>query len=118
MNLGETARWVRDRQVHLETSPTSNLQTGAVAALSGDGSSTMADHPFDMLYQLGFNVGVNTDNRLVSGVTLSGELAALAEAFDYGMAELVDFQINALEASFLGYEEREALSAFILEAWQ
>ncbi|WP_146341388.1 adenosine deaminase [Nesterenkonia sp. NBAIMH1] len=118
VNLGETARWVRDRQVHLETSPTSNLQTGAVAALSGDGSSTMADHPFDMLYQLGFNVGVNTDNRLVSGVTLSGELAALAEAFDYGMAELVDFQINALEASFLGYEEREALSAFILEAWQ
>lgn len=118
VSLGETARWVRDRQVHLETSPTSNLQTGAVAALTGQEDSSMADHPFDMLYQLGFNVGVNTDNRLVSGVTLSGELAALAEAFDYGFAELADFQINALEASFLGYEEREALSAFILEAWQ
>ncbi len=118
VSLGDTARWVRDRQVHLETSPTSNLQTGAVTALTGREESSMVEHPFDMLYQLGFNVGVNTDNRLVSGVTLSGELAAVAEAFDYGLAELADFQINALEASFLGYEEREALSAFILEAWQ
>ncbi len=70
-----------------------------------------------MLYQLGFNVGVNTDNRLVSGVTLSHELAQLAVTFDYGLAELADFQINALESSFLGYEEREALAGVILEAW-
>jgi adenosine deaminase len=118
VELGPVATWVRDRQIHLETSPTSNLQTGAVSALTGKNPSEMAHHPFDMLYQLGFNVGVNTDNRLVSGVTLSGELAALAEAFDYGLAELADFQINAIEASFLGYEEREVLAAHILEAWQ
>jgi adenosine deaminase len=118
VELGPVASWVRDRQIHLETSPTSNLQTGAVSALTGKNPSEMAHHPFDMLYQLGFNVGVNTDNRLVSGVTLSGELAALAEAFDYGLAELADFQINAMEASFLGYEEREVLAAHILEAWQ
>ena len=71
-----------------------------------------------MLYQLGFNVGVNTDNRLVSGVTLSGELALIASTFDYGLGELADFQINALESSFLGHEEREALAGMILEAWQ
>lgn len=118
VELGSVARWVRDRQVHLETSPTSNLQTGAVSALTADPAAQLDQHPFDMLYQLGFNVGVNTDNRLVSGVTLSGELAALAAAFDYELAELADFQINAIEASFLGYEEREALSAHILEAWQ
>lgn len=112
--LGPVARWVRDRQVHLEVSPTSNVQTGAIAEFG----TTLADHPFDMLYQLGFNVGVNTDNRLVSGVTLTGELAALAETFDYGLAELADFQVNALESSFLGFEEREALVAHILEAWQ
>lgn len=111
--LGDVARWVRDRQVHLEVSPTSNVQTGAIAAF-GD---SLAQHPFDMLYQLGFNVGVNTDNRLVSGVTLTGELVALAETFGYGLAELADFQINALEASFIGYEERQALSEMILAAW-
>lgn len=112
------ARWVRDRQVHLEASPTSNLQTGAARALTGGDRAQLDEHPFDMLYQLGFNVGVNTDNRLVSGVTLTGELAAVAAAFDYELAELADFQINAIEASFLGYEERQALSAHILEAWQ
>lgn len=117
VELGPVARWVRDRQIHLETSPTSNLQTGAAAGFAEDGAATPADHPFDMLYQLGFNVGVNTDNRLVSGVTLSYELAQLAVTFDYGLAELADFQINALEASFLGYEEREALAGIILEAW-
>ena len=116
--LGPVARWVRDRQIHLEASPTSNLQTGAARALTGEDQAQLEEHPFDMLYQLGFNVGVNTDNRLVSGVTLTGELAAVAAAFDYELAELADFQINAIEASFLGYEEREALSAHILEAWQ
>ncbi|GAB3192447.1 adenosine deaminase [Nesterenkonia suensis] len=117
--LGEVARWVRDRQIHLEVSPTSNLQTGAIAPFgSDDAPAEISDHPFDMLYQLGFNVGVNTDNRLVSGVTLSGELALLAETFGYDLADLADFQVNALEASFLGHDEREALSALILEAWQ
>ena len=116
--LGPVARWVRDRQIHLEASPTSNLQTGTVAALTGEPTAELAQHPFDMLYQLGFNIGVNTDNRLVSGVTLTGELARLAEAFDYGLAELADLQVNAIESSFLGYEEQEALSAHILEAWQ
>ncbi|GFZ92246.1 adenosine deaminase [Nesterenkonia alkaliphila] len=117
VQLGPVARWVRDRQIHLEASPTSNLHTGAVSALTGDAESGMDAHPFDMLYQLGFNIGVNTDNRLVSGVTLSGELAALAEAFDYSLAELADFQVNAIEASFLDYEDRQALTAAVLEAW-
>ncbi|GAA1453629.1 adenosine deaminase [Nesterenkonia lacusekhoensis] len=117
VELGPVARWVRDRQIHLEASPTSNLQTGAADGFSEGGKAALADHPFDMLYQLGFNIGVNTDNRLVSGVTLSYELAQIAVTFDYGLAELADFQINALESSFLGYEEREALAGVILEAW-
>ncbi|MGJ9373619.1 adenosine deaminase [Nesterenkonia sp. CF4.4] len=118
VELGPVARWVRDRQIHLEVSPTSNVQTGAIAGFAQGQPPELSDHPFDMLYQLGFNVGVNTDNRLVSGVTLSGELALVASTFDYGLGELADFQINALESSFLGHEEREALAGMILEAWQ
>lgn len=118
VELGPVARWVRDRQIHLEVSPTSNVQTGAIAGFAEGDAAELSDHPFDMLYQLGFNVGVNTDNRLVSGVTLSGELALIASTFDYGLGELADFQINALESSFLGHEEREALAGMILEAWQ
>ena len=59
------AQWVRDREIALELSPSSNLQTGAIAAWGDE----LVDHPFDLLYQLGFRVTVNTDNRLMSDTT-------------------------------------------------
>ena len=43
--------------------PTSNVHTGLAASI--------ADHPIDLLRRLRFRVTVNTDNRLMSGVTLS-----------------------------------------------
>jgi adenosine deaminase len=103
VTLGRVAQWVKDRGIALETSPSSNLQTGAVAAWG----STMADHPFDLLYQLGFRVTVNTDNRLMSATTLTRELELLVEAFGYTVDDLETFQLNAAEAAFL--EDREEL---------
>ncbi|MEG8035855.1 adenosine deaminase [Sphingomonas sp. LR61] len=96
-SLGEVASWVRDREIPLEVSPSSNLQTGAIAAWGDD----LADHPFDVLYQLGFRVTVNTDNRLMSGTSLSKELALLAGTFGYDLDDLAAFQINAALGSFL-----------------
>ncbi len=63
-----------DQQIHLEMAPTCNVQIGAVAEL--------AAHPIGPFLRLGFNVGVNTDNRLMSGVTVSGELHAVATTFE------------------------------------
>jgi adenosine deaminase len=105
VTVGRLARWVRDRQIPLELSPSSNLQTGAIAAWGDE----LEDHPFDLLYQLGFRVTVNTDNRLMSGTSLSRELVLLTEAFDYDLDDLLTFQLNAAEASFLPLEDREAL---------
>lgn len=113
VDLGETAAWVRDREIALEICPSSNLQTGAVEAYGPD----ITTHPFDMLHQLGFRVTVNTDNRLMSGVSLTDELYLLAETFDYDLEDLLDFQLNAVEASFLPLEEREALAELIVESW-
>jgi adenosine deaminase len=107
--LGPVAQWVHDRQIALETSPSSNLQTGAFAML-GDAFS---DHPFDILYDLGFNVTVNTDNRLMSGTTLTRELELLVSTFDYSPADIEVFQLNAARAAFLGMEEREELIEMI-----
>ena len=50
---------------------------------------TLADHPFDLLYQLGFAVTVNTDNRLMSGVTMTSEFHVLAETFGIGLDDVV-----------------------------
>ncbi|HEY1530735.1 MAG TPA: adenosine deaminase [Galbitalea sp.] len=113
VTLGPIAQWVKDREIALETSPSSNLQTGTIAQWGTD----MVDHPFDLLYQLGFNVTVNTDNRLMSHTTLSRELALLCEAFGYDLADLEVFQLNAASASFLSLEDREDLTGQILQGF-
>ncbi|HLS92606.1 MAG TPA: adenosine deaminase [Microbacterium sp.] len=113
VRFGDLARWVRDREIALELSPTSNLGTGAIAAWG----TTMEDHPFDLLYQLGFCVTVNTDNRLMSRTTLTRELARLVDAFEYDIDDLLQFQLNAAAATFLPIEQREELIDMITEGF-
>ncbi|WP_366146667.1 adenosine deaminase [uncultured Pseudokineococcus sp.] len=104
--LGPLATWVRDRGIALELSPTSNLHTGAFAHWG----HRMTDHPFDLLHRSGMAVTVNTDNRLMSATTLTADLAALVEAFGYGLAELEEFQLNAARAAFLPAPARADLA--------
>ena len=111
--LGEVSEWVHDRGIALELSPSSNLQTGAISML-GD---KMSDHPFDILYELGFKVTVNTDNRLMSRTTLTRELELLMTTFGYSLADLEQFQLNAAEASFQALDEREELIDMISEGF-
>lgn len=111
--LGPVAEWVHDRQIALETSPSSNLQTGAIAMLG----ENMSDHPIDVLYDLGFKVTVNTDNRLMSGTTLTRELEILVDTFGYGLADLETFQLNAAEAAFQALEDREELIEMITDGF-
>ncbi|MEO6942717.1 MAG: adenosine deaminase [Terrimesophilobacter sp.] len=113
VTLGALAEWVKDREIALELSPSSNLQTGAIAAWG----SELVDHPFDLLYQMGFRVTVNTDNRLMSNTTLSRELALLAKTFAYDLGDLETFQLNAAAGCFLPVEEREELSDRIVEGF-
>lgn len=111
--LGPVAEWVHDRGIALELSPSSNLQTGAIEMLG----NTMADHPFDVLYDLGFKVTVNTDNRLMSNTSLTRELERLTEAFGYGLGDIETFMINAAEGSFQALEEREELIDLISDGF-
>jgi adenosine deaminase len=97
-SLGRLASYVRDRRIALEMSPTSNIQTGVAASI--------AEHPIGLLRDLSFRVTVNTDNRLMSGVTLSSELYALTEAFGYGWADLQWLTINAMKSAFLHFDQR------------
>lgn len=102
VRLGRLAQWVKDRRMTLETSPSSNVQTAAWG-------TTLPEHPIDLLFQLGFAVTVNTDNRLMSGTSLTRELALLVETFGYGLDELLELQLNAAEAAFLPLEDRTEL---------
>ena len=96
--LGRLAAYVRDKRIPLELCPSSNVQTGAAASI--------ADHPIGLLRDLRFRVTVNTDNRLMSGTSMSREMALLVEAFGYGWKELQWFTINAMKSAFIPFDER------------
>ena len=96
--LGRLAAYVRDRRIPLELCPTSNVHTGLAASV--------AEHPIDLLRRLRFRVTVNTDNRLMSGVSLSSEFAALDAAFGIGLGEMEWLTLNAMKSAFLPFDER------------
>ncbi|MDQ0642187.1 adenosine deaminase [Microbacterium murale] len=114
VKFGDLARWVRDREIPLELSPSSNVHTGAIEAWGTE----LADHPFDLLYQLGFSVTVNVDNRTMSRTSLTRELALLVDAFGYDLDDLEAFQFNAASAAFLPVEEREELVEMIADGFR
>jgi len=99
--LGRLAAYVRDRRIPLELCPTSNVHSGA--------ATSIAEHPFELLRRLRFRVTVNTDNRLMSDVSLSGEFAALDAAFGLGLDEIEWLTLNAMKSAFLPFDERLAL---------
>ncbi|MFE7136033.1 adenosine deaminase [Streptomyces sp. NPDC057638] len=99
--LGELAAFLRDNRVPLEVCPTSNLQTGA--------AKDYASHPIDLLRRLDFRVTLNTDNRLVSGTTMSQEFAHMTEAFGYGPEVFEELTVAAMESAFAPLPERRRL---------
>ncbi|MEY4450804.1 MAG: hypothetical protein RLZZ304_1179 [Actinomycetota bacterium] len=119
VRLGPVARWVFDHGIALELSPSSNLQTGAIEEwLDEDAEDvSIADHPFNVLYELGFKVTVNTDNRLMSATSLTRELRLLTEAFDYDLDDLERFQLNAADAVFQDREDRDELKDMIQDGF-
>ncbi|MEV7329231.1 adenosine deaminase [Micromonospora sp. NPDC093244] len=96
--LGRLAAYVRDKRIPLELCPSSNVQTGAV--------DSIADHPIGLLRDLRFRATVNTDNRLMSGTSMSREMSLLVETFGYGWRELQWFTINAMKSAFIPFDER------------
>jgi adenosine deaminase len=101
VRLGRLAAYVRDKRIPLEMAPTSNVMTGA--------AKSIADHPIGLLRKLYFRVTVNTDNRLMSGTSMTAEFEKLAEAFDYSLKDFQWFTVNAMKSAFIPFDERLAL---------
>jgi adenosine deaminase len=97
-HLGRLAAFVRDRRVALEMCPTSNVHTGVTASI--------AEHPIGLLTRLRYRVTVNTDNRLMSNITLSDEFHNLVEAFGFGWDEIEWLTVNAMKSAFWPFDQR------------
>ena len=99
--LGPLAAYVRDKRIPLELCPSSNVDTGAAPSLE--------THPIRHFLAQRFRVTVNTDNRLMSNVTLSEEFHRLSATLRIGMADVEKLTINAMKSAFVGYDERLAI---------
>jgi adenosine deaminase len=97
-HLGRLAAYVRDCRIPLEMCPSSNVQTGA--------ADSIETHPIGLLRRLGFRVTVNTDNRLMSGTSMTHEMELLSAAFGYGLNDMQWFAINAMKSAFIPFDER------------
>lgn len=87
--------------VTLEVCPTSNVQTNMFESIK--------HHPIKYLYDNGILVTVNTDNRLVSNVSLTDEYKKLVEELEFSEDELIIMNFNAISASFLSESDKEDL---------
>jgi adenosine deaminase len=107
VELGRLAAYVRDKRIPLEMAPTSNVQTGA--------ATSIVDHPIGLLRTLYFRVTVNTDNRLMSGGTMTSEMGGLVDAFGYTWSDLRWLTINAMKSAFIPFDERLTLIDDVLK---
>ena len=99
--LGPLAERVHREQICLEVCPSSNLQTGI--------ARTIAEHPVGRLHRAGFALALSSDNRLMSRTGTTRETALVAEALDWGVDELEQVALTALDSGFAPAAQREAL---------
>ena len=93
--------------IHLEVCPTSNVQTDVVPAYG--------DHPVDRLYRRGISLGISTDTRTVTDVTLTQEYERLHDIFGWGAEEFLAVNLNAIRAAFVEPSVKQALEQRLRE---
>jgi aminodeoxyfutalosine deaminase len=99
----ELITFLREKQVPLDVSPTSNVCLGVVPALK--------DHPLPRLLEEGLFVTINSDDPAMFDTTLTDEYLRIAGAFDFDRAQIEQFVVNGIRASLLPPEARQALEA-------
>jgi adenosine deaminase len=98
---------LQNEQIHLEVCPTSNIQTNIY--------DTYADHPINRLYELGLSLGVNTDARTITNITLTQEYERLHRFFGWDAEHFLHCNLHALQASFLPEAVKQRLEQRLRE---
>jgi len=96
--------------IQLEVCPTSNVQTDVVPEYD--------DHPVDKLYRRGITLGINTDTRTVTDVTLTQEYERLRDTFGWGAQEFLAVNLNAMRAGFVEPSVKQALEGRLREGYR
>ena len=110
MDDPELVSVLRARDITLDLCPTSNVQAAVVPSL--------ADHPLAALHRAGVSVTISTDDRTVTGTTLTRELARCAEALALTRDELAAIAVNGFRRGFAPPALLDPLRAEALAAWE
>ena len=97
--LGSLAQEILDRQICLEIAPTSNLQTG--------GAASYETHQIGIMKKLGFNVTINTDNRLMSATSMIREVTEISRGYSWTIDDLHDVARNGIMSAFISEDEKQ-----------
>jgi adenosine deaminase len=95
--------WVNEQRIPIEICLTSNVQTRAAASY--------ATHPLRRYFEAGLNVVLNTDNRLMSGTSLTDEYAHAATELGFSFDELSRIALNGFQSAFVPAGARDQLLA-------
>ncbi len=98
---GDLLNYMNDQRIPIEACPTSNVQTGVTQSIDA--------HPIKFYLDYGLRVTVNTDNRLISDVTLSEELYRVATTFHLNEREVAKIITNGFKSAFLPYREKRSM---------
>jgi adenosine deaminase len=97
--------YMRDFRIPLEICLLSNVQTGAVPDIGG--------HPLRKYFNVDVPLSLNTDNRLISGTTVTGEYWRAHRELGFSWEELMTIARMSFETAFLPWPEKRALVAEI-----
>ncbi|MGB1374992.1 MAG: adenosine deaminase [Rhodothermales bacterium] len=99
----ELLRYVVDRQIPLEICPTSNVQTHVVPSYEG--------HPMKQLVEAGVPVTINTDSRLFSHTSNTGELWLAHTRCGLDAQQTREAALNGFRHAFLPFADKMQLVA-------
>src|SRR3954464_10751997 len=98
---GDLLNYVNDHRIPIESCPSSNVQTGAVADI--------ATHPFKFYLDFGIRGTINTDNRLITNTTMTKELSVVCRQFGLTAGDLRNILVAGFKSSFLTFHDRAQL---------
>jgi len=101
---------LKKKNIHLEVCPSCNVQI--------DVFDSYKDHPIDRLYNAGVSVGINTDTRTITNISLSGEYQRLQQVFGWGAEHFLTCNCSALAASFLSTSQKKEMVKKLMKVYR
>ncbi len=93
--------FLRDKQIPLDVSPSSNVCLGVVP--------TLKEHPLPKLMEAGLFVTINSDDPPIFDTTLTDEYLHITNTFGFDAVQIKQFVMNGIHASLLSSEAKQVL---------